>query len=194
MEQAFYTRVNEFVQSINVKKQGKYLIKAEMYNEVVQILKETEGKYQPQFKFWAKKHFNLVKIGEQFKEKSLVVTFENLFEKINECHTAVGHLGRDKTWHKVILDEKQNYIDFFSLSFKVASRYSFIPHKTVKIFIELYDQCVTRKVFPKLISGKPIISVGLMTRMQIDLIDMRSVEHNGFKWIFHAKDHFSKYS
>ncbi|CAF1544076.1 unnamed protein product [Rotaria sordida] len=30
--------------------------------------------------------------------------------------------------------------------------------------------------------------------MQIDLIDMRTVEHNGFKWIFHAKDHFSKYS
>ncbi|CAF4580555.1 unnamed protein product [Rotaria socialis] len=30
--------------------------------------------------------------------------------------------------------------------------------------------------------------------MQIDLVDMRSVEYNGFKWIFHAKDHFSKYS
>ncbi len=89
-----------------------------MYNEVVQILKGTEGKHQPQFKFWAKKHFNLVKIGEQdilysLKEKLPVVTFENLFEKINECHTVVGHLGRDKTWHEVILDEKQNYIDYF---------------------------------------------------------------------------------
>ncbi|CAF1545405.1 unnamed protein product, partial [Rotaria sordida] len=30
--------------------------------------------------------------------------------------------------------------------------------------------------------------------MQIDLIDMRTAEHNGFKWIFHAKDYFSKYS
>jgi hypothetical protein len=53
----------------------------------------------------------LVKIGEQdilcsSKEKLPMVTFENLFEKINECHTAVGHLGRDKTWHKVILDKK----------------------------------------------------------------------------------------
>lgn len=38
------------------------------------------------------------------------------------------------------------------------------------------------------------MSVGFMTRMQIDLIDMRSVEHGGHKWIFHAKDHFSKYS
>ena len=63
-----------------------------------------------------------------------------------------------------------------------------------KIFIELCDQCVSRKLFPKPIVGKPIISVGFMSCMQIDLLDMRSVEHNGFKWIFHAKDHFSKYS
>ena len=121
MEQAFYTKVNEFVQSIDVKKQNKYLIKTQMYNEVVQILTKTEEKHQPQLKFWAKKNFNVVRIGEQdilysLKEKLPVVTFENLFEKINECHTAVGHLGRDKTWHEVILDEKQNYMDYLFLS------------------------------------------------------------------------------
>ena len=33
-----------------------------------------------------------------------------------------------------------------------------------------------------------------MMRIQVDLIDMRSTEFNDFKWIFHAKDHFSKYS
>jgi hypothetical protein len=75
---------------------------------MVQILKGSEEKHQAQLKFWAKKHFNLVKIGEQdilysysSKEKLPVVTFENLFDKINECHTAVGDLGRDKTWHEV---------------------------------------------------------------------------------------------
>ncbi|CAF4124122.1 unnamed protein product [Rotaria magnacalcarata] len=94
------------------------------------------------------------------KQKLPVVTFENLFEKINECHTAVGHLGRDKTWHEL------------------SHRYSFIPMKTVIIFIGLCDQCVSRKVFPKPVVGKPIISVGFMTRMQIDLVDMRSVEYN----------------
>ncbi len=143
MEQAFYTRINEFVQSINVKKQGKYLIREEMYNEVVQILKGTEGKRQPQLKFWAKKHFNLVKIGEQdilypSKEKLPVVTFENLFEKINECHTAVGHLGRDKTWHEVILDKKQNYIDYF-----------FVSHLRLIIVILLYRS--NRGIFHRII-------------------------------------------
>ncbi|CAF3830042.1 unnamed protein product [Rotaria sp. Silwood1] len=110
------------------------------------------------------------------KEKLPVVTFETIFQKIDECHSAVGHLGRDKTWSEV------------------RRRFSCIPLETVRIFISLCDHCVTRKVFPKPIVGKPIVSVGFMTRIQMDLIDMRSVEHNGFKWIFHAKDHFSKFS
>ncbi|CAM4967610.1 unnamed protein product [Rotaria socialis] len=130
-------------------------------NELKKYVSDVEIKHEAQLEFWAKKHFVLVKIGEQdilyaSKQKLPVVTFENLFKKIDECHTAVGHLGRDKTWHKI------------------SHRYSFIPAKPVV--------------------GKPIISVGFMTRMQIDLVDMRSVEYNGFKWIFHAKDHFSKYS
>jgi hypothetical protein len=197
MEETFYTRVNEFIQTLNVKKQNKYLIKAEMYNQMMRILKETEGKHDPQLKFWAKKHFYMDRIGDQdilysLKEKLPVVTFENLFEKINECHTAVGHLGRDKTWHEVIFNKTRNYM--FFLSSKVSRRYSCVPLKTVIIFIGLCDQCVTRKIFPKPICGKPIVSVGFMTRMQIDLVDMSSVEYNGYKWIFHAKDHFSKYS
>jgi len=74
---------------------------------------KAEGKHQSQLKFWAKKHFDLDKIGEQdilypSKENLPVVTFENLFEKLTKCHTVVGHLGRDKTWHEVILDKKQN--------------------------------------------------------------------------------------
>lgn len=33
-----------------------------------------------------------------------------------------------------------------------------------------------------------------MTRMQVDLIDMRSVSYEGFNFIMHAKDHFTKFS
>ena len=107
MEETFYTRVDQYVESIDVKKRSKHLIKMEMYNEIVEMLKAIDGKHQAQFKFWAKNRFNLVKIGEQdilytIKEKLPVVIYENLFEKINECHIAVGHLGRDKTWREVI--------------------------------------------------------------------------------------------
>ena len=65
------------------------MIEIDTYNEVVKILRGTEEKYQPEFKFWTKKQFVLVKIDEQevlysSEQKLPVVTYENLFERINE--------------------------------------------------------------------------------------------------------------
>jgi hypothetical protein len=69
---------------------------------------------------------------------------ENLFEKINESYTTVKHLRRNKSWHEVILDKKkQLYGLFFLLPFKITHRYSFIPLKTMELFIGLYNECVT---------------------------------------------------
>ncbi|CAF3437792.1 unnamed protein product [Rotaria socialis] len=56
------------------------------------------------------------------------------------------------------------------------------------------DVCQTRRSFPKATSGKPIISIDFLTRLQVDLIDMRSMKHDGFNFIVHAKDHFTKFS
>ncbi|CAF0794171.1 unnamed protein product [Didymodactylos carnosus] len=89
-----------------------------------------------QFKFWAKKNFEIIKIEDKsiiysIKEKRSVVTYENLFDKLNECHTAVGHLGRDKTWNELLENQ--------------------------------------------------IVSLGFMTRMQMDLTDMRNIKINFFE-------------
>lgn len=56
------------------------------------------------------------------------------------------------------------------------------------------DACQTRRSFSKPISGKPIVSIGFLTRLQVDLIDMRSVSYDGNNFIMHAKDHFSKFT
>lgn len=77
---------------------------------------------------------------------------------------------------------------------KVKRRYAYVPLEMIKLFISLCDQCVSRRIFPKPVVGKPIVSVGFMARMQMDLVDMRGSEYNNYKWIFYAKDHFSKYS
>lgn len=56
------------------------------------------------------------------------------------------------------------------------------------------DPCQTRRSIPKPIAGKPIVSIGFLTRLQVDLIDMRSIEYNNYKFIMHLKDHFTKFS
>ena len=39
-----------------------------------------------------------------------------------------------------------------------------------------------------------IVSIGFMTRLQMDLIDMGMRPDGEFKWILHCRDHFMKYS
>ena len=65
---------------------------------------------------------------------------------------------------------------------------------TIGLFIETCYICSTRKPLKKPTAGKPIISLGFLTRIKVDLIDMTSHPENDFKYIMHAIDHFSKFS
>ncbi|CAF4927105.1 unnamed protein product [Rotaria sp. Silwood1] len=67
-----------------------------MYDKVLKVL-TNEKKYDPSFNFWAKRRFTVVTFGGQRtiyckKEKLPIVIYENLFQTIDECHNAVGHL------------------------------------------------------------------------------------------------------
>ena len=101
MEQLFYTQVDTYLKTLSTRKNIKYLTKTETYNQVIDVLKGKKNKCRPQFKFWGKKKFYTVKIGAQDilhskNEKLPVVTFENLFDRINECHNGDG--SKCKNW------------------------------------------------------------------------------------------------
>ena len=60
------------------------------------------GRSEAHFKFWIHKHFKLATIGELqaiygIKSNNPVITCEQLYTTIKECHERVGHHGRDKT-------------------------------------------------------------------------------------------------
>jgi hypothetical protein len=54
--------------------------------------------------------------------------------------------------------------------------------------------CRHKSTVKKAPVGKPISAKGIWQRVGIDLIDMSSRPDGHFKWIYHAKDHVSKYS
>ena len=54
--------------------------------------------------------------------------------------------------------------------------------------------CQLRKTVKKLVVSTAIISIGFMTRLQMDLIDRRTRPDKDFQWILHCRDHYSKYS
>ena len=101
----FYEKLDNHIQNLNEKFRAKYLIKKEMYEDIILVLRDGWG--GAQFRYWVQKHFMLVKIGEvpvvysSGKVSRPVVTYEELYTKLNECHNRVGHHGRDKTWEEV---------------------------------------------------------------------------------------------
>ena len=115
------------------------------------------------------------------------------FGLLCSCHIRVGHSRRAKTWDEI------------------KANYAWIRHDIVKLFVATCRECSTRvplkkpaagkplktpaagKPLKKPAAGKPTISLGFLTRLQIDLIDMRS-RPDGDKWILHIRDHFSKFS
>ena len=101
----FYKTLDNHIQNLNEKFRAKYLIQKEMYEDIILALRDGWG--DAQFKYWAQKHFTLVQIGEKHvvysngKVSHPVVTYEELYTKLHECHNRVGHHGRDKTWEEV---------------------------------------------------------------------------------------------
>ena len=88
------------------KKREKYTINNDMYYKMMKVLNSADIEVSLKFKFWVRHTFCLMKIGSTnliYNKKSNLplITQENMYEKINDCHTSVGHSGRDKTWNEV---------------------------------------------------------------------------------------------
>ncbi|CAF0753868.1 unnamed protein product [Didymodactylos carnosus] len=115
------------------------------------------------------------------KSKKPICVYESLFNIIKECHDAVSHEGRDKTLTEV------------------NSHYSWVPKIVIEIYLKTCVACQVRKPLKHPAVSKPIISLGVMTRLQIDLIDVLTrpdiVSRDiVYSWILHCIDHFSKFT
>ncbi|CAF3372080.1 unnamed protein product [Rotaria socialis] len=177
----FYSKFQTYIDTLDIKKRNKYTIKSDMYLDILNVLKENNKNTSAKFKFWVRQTFRLVQIGSTdlvyvIKNDLPLVTHEQIYYRVVDSHVAVGHSGRDKTWAEI------------------KRFYAGIPQQAVSIYINMCDTCQIRRSFPTPISGKPIVSIGFLTRLQVDLIDMRSVSYDGFNFIMHAKDHFTKFT
>jgi transposase InsO family protein len=189
-EKIFYEKVDERINLLSKNFREKCAIKQQVYTDILKCLllaKGTSGgPYSATFVYWARQKFIVVKIaGIDFvadaKLKKPVCVYEAFYNVINEAHTTVSHGGREKT------------------SFELNSQYSWIPRFCIEIFLKQCVPCQTRKPLKYQLPSKPIISLGVMTRLQIDLIDMRTRPDKisadiVYCWILNCIDHFSKFS
>ena len=98
---------------------------------------------------------------------------------IREAHSSISHGGRVKT------------------VFELNSHYSWIPRFAVETYLKQCITCQIRKPFKQHLLNKPIIYLGVMARLQVDLVDMRTRPDSlnpdvTYNWILNCIDHFSK--
>ncbi|KAL5509343.1 hypothetical protein EMCRGX_G004698 [Ephydatia muelleri] len=77
---------------------------------------------------------------------------------------------------------------------RVQGTYSFLPRSVVEQYVKLCSACHLRKPQATKPPLRPIVADGLLSRLQIDLIDMRHLPDGDFKWILHIIDHWSKFN
>jgi len=182
-EKLFNGKVDLYKQSL--KFPDKVLITFGMYKNIMFALKHTKGGkstgIDPKFHFWCKKYFKLsyvagIEILCSKKDDRRVVTIETYYSVLLDSHLNTGHDGHDK------------------MRFELNQHYCWLPSTVIDIFLECCSSCCVRKSVKKAIVPTAIISVGFLTRLQIDLIDFRSRPDNQYKWILHCQCHYSKFS
>jgi hypothetical protein len=186
----YYEELEKHINAMSKNFREKSVIKQDVYEDIIKCLLSPKGKplgsLPAKFIYWVKQHFIIIKIAAIdiaccIKTKKSICVYESYYRVIGEAHAIVSHGGRVKTVHEV------------------NSHYSWVPRFAVEIYLKQCITCQTRKPLKQHIVAKPIVSLGVMTRLQIDLVDMRSrpdilKDEITYNWILNCIDHFSKFS
>ena len=189
-EIVFYEKLDEYINSLHQNYRKKCVIKQQCYNDILRCMMLPKGTVSEfcsaKFIYWAKSHFNLAKIDGNDsvicgKSKEPLCVYEAFYKIMHEEHIAVVHGGYEKTYSEIV------------------SQYSWLPRYCIEIFLKQFLPCQTRKPIKHHSTSKPIISLGVKTRLQIDLIDIRTRPDKispdiNYCWILNCIDHFSKFS
>ena len=107
---------------------------------------------------------------------------EDVYDIIHRAHISTGHGGRDR-----MLKE-------------LGKKYANIPRQAVELYKTLCEQCQKKRKRPRVkgVVVKPILTPDLLSRCQVDLIDMQSLPSNFslsrsfYQICFTTPSHFKK--
>lgn len=189
-ELLYYQALEKHINSLSERFREKSVIKQSFYNDIVKCLllpkEKPSGLFSAKFNYWVKQNFIIINIAGVniaccIKSRKTICIYESYFKVIGEAHANISHGGRDKT------------------IFELNKQYSWIPRFAVELYLKQCLSCQTRKPLKQHVISKPIISLGVLSRLQIDLIDMRTrpdvlSPDITYNWILNCIDHFSKFT
>jgi hypothetical protein len=112
---------------------------------------------------------------------NIVVKLSDAEARISDAHRSTGHQGHDNTWEMLVNPPNG------------GRRYDCLVRDWIREYVRRCPFCQSKAPKTNKNPLTPIISNGIMERIQLDAIDFRSSPFGEFKWIFYAVDHFSKF-
>ena len=106
------------------------------------------------------------------------IPFSQVGAAIELCHRGplgVGHIGQDATWYSCL------------------RMFDGITREIVRAYIRRCAVCQTKQPKQHRAALVPLSSKALWERVEMDLLDYNNRPSNGFHYIWHAQDHFSKF-
>jgi hypothetical protein len=100
-----------------------------------------------------------------------ICTKERIYDMLFEIYMALENPGMSAFWDEV------------------SSQYAYVPQHLTECFVKQCKINVENEACKKLIAAKPIIATKFMMKVEVDLIHM---EDEIYKYICHARDHFTK--
>ena len=101
---------------------------------------------------------------------------EDILDVIHDAHLAIGHSGRNQ------------------MQKETQTKYKNITVESIMLYLSLYVPCLKKSKVPK--EGlviKPMIFSEMNSRVQVDLIDMRSQPDGELKWILVYQGHLTTF-
>ncbi|CAF1106999.1 unnamed protein product [Didymodactylos carnosus] len=185
-EKLFYDEIDKHFNTLNEKFRQKAVIKKDIFDSILKVLRAEKGKsvegVNGSFVYWSRKNFILreisgVEIVCCVKFKQPVCKYESFYNIVNESHEKISHGGRDKTLAEIL------------------AHYSWIPKIVVEIYLKYCISCQNQKPVKTPVVSKPILSLGVLTRLQIDMRTRPDCISSDvvYQWILRCTDHYSKY-
>lgn len=168
-------------------KQNNFLFSAEKIARLIFEVKESKERQKKVSRdYWLLKHYDILNVDGAEKlifplsDASDTIKYycasDELFDILHECHTSIGHGGRDR------------------MVKELCRRFKNITQRDVQTFVNICGPCQQKKSgMKKGLVVKPLISRALNSRCQIDLIDYQSQPDKEYKFIFVYQDHLTNF-
>ncbi|CAB4395070.1 unnamed protein product [Rhizophagus irregularis] len=190
--------IDKCIQNSKSKTSEKQFINRHLYDEIKTVLLDhVSTLWDADFRYWCRKNFILLNTGgDSVVCKNNNKRTKTALDKEGKSADFLPILVLEEMYKTICLEHVQNvHCGQKNLYRKLRSKWYGVKKKIIEEFVNHCEICVPCRTMSKsTLAARPIVAKRFLSRVQMDLVDLRQYSDNDFKYILHVREHFSRYS